>query len=85
MPFDVQVLHGFFTDDPSYLLRIEKQTGRTIWRVERPTDAIRESPDSYTTPAIVKIKDTYELVVTGGDYVTGHDLAPARNCGEPMG
>jgi outer membrane protein assembly factor BamB len=74
----VQVLHGFFTDDPSYLLRIDKQTGRTIWRVERPTDAIRESPDSYTTPAIVKIKDSYELVVTGGDYVTGHDLATGK-------
>jgi outer membrane protein assembly factor BamB len=74
----VQVLHGYFTDDPSYLLRIDKQTGKTIWRVERPTDAIRESPDSYTTPAIVKIKDSYELVVTGGDYVTGHDLATGK-------
>ncbi len=35
----VQVLHGMQTDDPSYLLRIDKKTGRTVWRVERPTDA----------------------------------------------
>ena len=35
----LQVLHGMHTDDPSYLLRIDKKTGRTVWRVERPTDA----------------------------------------------
>ena len=33
----VQVLHGMHTDDPSYLLRIDKATGKTVWRVERPT------------------------------------------------
>src|SRR5688572_13859447 len=49
----VQVLHGMKTDDPSYILRIDKKTGKTLWRVERPTDAVRESPDSYTTPAVL--------------------------------
>jgi len=74
----VQVLHGMNTDDPSYLLRIDKKTGRTLWRVIRPTNAIRESPDSYTTPAIVKTKTGIELVVSGGDCVTGHDLATGK-------
>jgi outer membrane protein assembly factor BamB len=74
----VQVLHGFHTDDPSYVLRIDKATGKTLWRVERPTDAVRESPDSYTTPAIVKTSTGLELVVTGGDCVTGHDLNTGR-------
>ena len=32
----VQVLHGYFTDDPSYLLRIDKTSGKTTWRVVRP-------------------------------------------------
>ena len=50
----VQVLHGFYTDDPSYIVKIDKETGDTLWRVERPTDAIRESPDSYTTPVIIR-------------------------------
>ena len=40
------------TDDPSYILRISKANGRTIWRQERPTIAQQESPDSYTTPAL---------------------------------
>jgi outer membrane protein assembly factor BamB len=63
------------TDDPSYVLRIDRMTGETLWRVERPTNAIRESPDSYTTPVVVDTASGLELVVTGGDVVTGHDLA----------
>ena len=69
----VQVLHGMNTDDPSYVLRIDKMTGRTVWRVERPTDAIVESPDSYTTPALLRYGNKAEIVITGGDNVTGHD------------
>jgi outer membrane protein assembly factor BamB len=71
----VQVLHGMKTHDPSYILRIDKKTGKTIWRVIRPTDAIRESPDSYTTPALMRVNGHAELVITGGDCVTGHDPA----------
>jgi outer membrane protein assembly factor BamB len=74
----VQVLHGMKTDDPSYVLRISKATGRTIWRVERPTIAERESPDSYTTPAIVRHGNALELVITGGDAVTGHDVTTGK-------
>jgi outer membrane protein assembly factor BamB len=70
----VQVLHGMKTDEPSYILRISKANGRTIWRQERPTIAQRESPDSYTTPAIVRHGNNLELVITGGDAVTGHDV-----------
>lgn len=74
----VQVLQGMHTDDPSYLVRVDAKTGKNIWRVERPTDAQRESPDSYTTPALLKNGARMELVVSGGDYVTGHDLASGK-------
>jgi outer membrane protein assembly factor BamB len=74
----VQVLHGMKTDDPSYLLRIDKASGKTLWRIERPTRAIRESPDSYTTPALLRYGTTTEIVVTGGDVVTGHDPASGK-------
>ena len=74
----VQVLHGMHTDDPSYLLRIDKATGKTLWRVERPTNARMESPDAYTTPALLRYKGTTEIVITGGDVVTGHDLATGK-------
>jgi outer membrane protein assembly factor BamB len=71
----VQVLHGMKTDDPSYVMRLDKMTGETVWRMERPTDAIRESPDSYTTPALLQYDGKTEIVITGGDCVTGHDPA----------
>jgi len=71
----VEVLHGMKTDDPSYLLAIDGATGKTRWRVERPTDAVNESPDAYTTPALLRYDGKEELVISGGDYATGHDLA----------
>jgi len=74
----VQVLHGMRTDDPSYLLRIDKATGRTVWRVERPTNARMESPDAYTTPALLQYGGRTEIVLTGGDVVTGHDPASGK-------
>ena len=55
------------------MLRIDRDTGETVWRVERPTKALRESPDSYTTPALLEYDGTTEIVITGGDAVTGYD------------
>jgi len=77
----VQVLHGMKTDDPSYLLRIEGKSGKTLWRTERPTRAIEESPDSYTTPVALQVSNapnSVEIVVTGGDVVTAHDPASGK-------
>jgi len=74
----VQVLHGMHTDDPSYLLRIDKATGKTVWRVLRMTRARSESPDAYTTPTLLKNGASTEIVITGGDVVTGHDPATGQ-------
>ena len=74
----VPVLHGMRTDDPSYILRVDTATGETVWRVERPTNARRESPDAYITPALLQYNGTTEIVTTGGDVVTGHDPETGR-------
>jgi outer membrane protein assembly factor BamB len=74
----VQVLHGMKTDDPSYVVRLEKKTGKTQWKVERLTNAIRESPDAYTTPGLLRYGKAVEIVITGGDCVTGHDAATGK-------
>ncbi len=71
----IQVLHGMKTDDPSYVFAVDPKTGKTIWKVERPTDADYESPDDYSTPIVVRVKGKEQLIVSGGDYVTGHDLS----------
>ena len=74
----IQVLHGMKTDDPSYVTCVDAKNGKTIWKIERPTAAIRESPDSYTTPTMVGTGDNLELVITGGDCATGHDPTTGR-------
>lgn len=70
----LQNLQGMYTDDPSYVMAIDAAEGRTIWKVDRPTDGEYETPDSYSTPALVEVGGKSILIVAGAGYVTGHDL-----------
>ncbi|HEY7514198.1 MAG TPA: PQQ-binding-like beta-propeller repeat protein [Vicinamibacteria bacterium] len=74
----VIVIHGYKTDDPSYVVRLDPETGKTRWKVERPTSASKESPDAYTTPTVARVAGRTEIVVAGADVVTGHDPATGR-------
>ena len=74
----LQVLHGMRTSDPSYVMKIDGASGKTLWRVLRPTSAVRESPDAYSTPALIRrgtaaAGTAAEIVISGGDVLTGHD------------
>jgi outer membrane protein assembly factor BamB len=69
----VPVLHGEYTDEPSYIFALNGNNGEVLWRVERPTDAIRESPDAYMTPALLETGGKKQFVIAGGDCATGHD------------
>lgn len=69
----VEVLHGSHTDEPSYLVAYDAVSGETVWKVDRPTDAPRESPDAYTTPLLLEHAGQTQIVISGGDCVTGHD------------
>lgn len=59
----------------SFLLCLDADTGSNIWRQARTTDAIRESQEAYSTPMPGECGGRTEIVVAGGDYVTGHDAA----------
>lgn len=74
----VPVLHGMRTDDPSYLLALDKKTGKEIWKTVRPTDAIDESPDSYATPQLLMQDGRALAVINGGDIVTAHDIETGK-------
>lgn len=69
----IPVLHGMKTDDPSYVVAIDKLSGKTLWKTNRPTDAIRESPDAYTTPQPFERGGRTEILINGGDVLTAHD------------
>lgn len=73
-----QVLHGFFTDEPSYVFALRASDGKQLWRVDRPTDMEHETPDAYTTPSLLEVGGKKQIVIGGGGYVTGHDPATGR-------
>jgi len=74
----IEVLHGMKTDDPSYIVSLNAATGEVRWRQERPTDAEMESPDAYTTPVLLEFQGKTQIVISGGDYVTGHDFGSGK-------
>jgi outer membrane protein assembly factor BamB len=55
------------------LLCFEPQTGKTLWRQVRPSDAISEAQEAYTTPIPTDAKKGPEIIVAGGNYVTAHN------------
>lgn len=57
----------------SYLLAIDPQTGKDIWKVARPSDAVAESRESYATPTPLEFDGRTEITLIGGDCVTAHD------------
>ena len=66
------------TGNESYLLALEPATGRELWRVLRPSDAVAESREAFSTPLPFTHNGRQELVVVGGDCITGHDPANGR-------
>jgi outer membrane protein assembly factor BamB len=57
----------------SYLLALDPSTGKELWRQVRPSDAVNESQESYATPMPFLSSERKEIVIAGGDAVTGHD------------
>ncbi|MDA1272601.1 MAG: PQQ-binding-like beta-propeller repeat protein [Verrucomicrobia bacterium] len=57
----------------SYFLAIDPVTGKTLWRQIRPSQAVAESRESFTTPVVFEHGGRTELLVIGGDDLTGFD------------
>jgi outer membrane protein assembly factor BamB len=62
----------------SYLLAIDPQTGKDLWKHVRPEQANAESKESYGTPIPFDGSNRKEVVLIGGDVVTGHDAATGK-------
>jgi outer membrane protein assembly factor BamB len=72
---DVAVSGRGFSDrkNESYLLAMDPKTGKTLWRQVRPSEAQAESRESFTSPVPFLANGRPELLVVGGDDLTGHD------------
>lgn len=74
----VQILQVTQKNDPSYLLRIDKQTGKTLWKADIATTSGFKAAEAYSTPTILKRGNSVELIVNGSDQVTGHDVTTGQ-------
>ncbi len=62
----------------SYLLALDPMTGKEIWKQTRPSQASAESREAFSTPMPWTCNGRDELLVSGGDDLTGHDPATGR-------
>ena len=78
----LQLMHGALpANDPTRtakVIRLAKDTGRTIWAVDRPSEARAECKHVYASPFIYRDGTREFLVVHGADCITGHALADGR-------
>lgn len=66
------------TNPQSFLLCMDPQTGKESWRAMRPTTAVQESREAFTTPIPHVSNGRKEILIAGGDFLTGHDPATGR-------
>jgi outer membrane protein assembly factor BamB len=62
----------------SYLLALEPATGKELWKHSRPTQAHAESQEAYSTPIPFSDGGREEILIAGGDDITGHDPADGK-------
>jgi outer membrane protein assembly factor BamB len=52
---------------------LDPASGKTLWRHFRPSKARAESREAFTTPIPLEYDGRVELLIAGGDALTGHD------------
>jgi outer membrane protein assembly factor BamB len=63
---------------PSYLVALNKATGKVAWKADRNLGAPEEAAQSYSTPVVLNENGKETLVVLGADHVTAHDGASGK-------
>lgn len=57
----------------SFLLCLAPDSGATLWRQLRPSDAVSEAQEAYTTPIPMDGSASPEIILVGGNYITAHN------------
>jgi len=75
---DNKVVFTVMHEGDSYLLALDKVTGKVAWKQSRNYECKTESGQSYTTPVVVEEGGRTTLVVWGADHLTGHDAETGK-------
>ncbi len=62
----------------SYLLALDPATGKEFWRVVRPSEAVAESLEAFSSPISFEHNGRKEILIAGGDCLTGHDAETGK-------
>jgi outer membrane protein assembly factor BamB len=62
----------------SCLLALDPDTGKTLWRHVRSSQAAAESQESHTTPIPMLHAGRKQLLIAGGDALSGHDPSTGK-------
>ena len=65
-------------DAESYIVALDPKTGEELWRQVRPAKARSESLEAFSTPIPFTHDGREEIIVAGGDCITGHDPDTGR-------
>ncbi len=57
----------------SFLLALDPANGKTLWRQVRASEAVAESLEAFSTPVPFEHNGRREILISGGDCLTGHD------------
>jgi outer membrane protein assembly factor BamB len=74
----MQILQNRSRNTDSYILALNPNTGQELWRHVRPSKAVAESLEAFTTPMPYEHNGKKQLLVNGGDAATGHDLETGK-------
>src|SRR5579884_3049033 len=66
----LQLLHS----GGAWVIALDKNTGETVWKVERRSDGVAECEHSYASPCIWHNGDKAYLITHGCDYAIAHRL-----------
>ena len=65
-------------ENQSYLLAMDPQSGKTLWRQIRSSPAVAESRESFATAIPFEYQGRKQLLVAGGDLLSSHDPESGR-------
>lgn len=63
---------------PSYLLALDRTSGKVLWRADRQLPAPNEANQSYSTPVVAELEGLEILLTLGADHLTCHAAADGK-------
>jgi len=58
----------------SYLVALDLESGKILWKELRSYDRPKESDQAYTTPQVVRLGGRDQIITWGADHLTAHDV-----------